>query len=45
MSYEIDPKNIIMVTLEEILEEQRKAFKVHRQAAKERRKVEEVREL
>jgi hypothetical protein len=45
MSYEIDPKNIILVTLEEIPEEQHKAFKVHRQAAKERRKVEEVREL
>jgi hypothetical protein len=45
MYSKIDPNNIIMVTLEEILEEQRKAFKVHRQAAEKRKKVEEVREL
>jgi hypothetical protein len=45
MYSKIDPNNIIMVTLEEILEEQRKAFKVHRQAAEKRNKVEEVREL
>jgi hypothetical protein len=30
MSTKIDLKNIIMVTLEEIPEEQRKVFKVHR---------------
>jgi hypothetical protein len=30
MSFEIDLKNVIMVSLEEILEEQRKAFEVHR---------------
>jgi hypothetical protein len=30
MASEIDPKNVIMVTLEEIPEEQRKAFKAHR---------------
>jgi hypothetical protein len=29
MSSKIDPKNIIMVTLEEILEEHRKAFEAH----------------
>jgi hypothetical protein len=29
MSFEIDSKNVIMVTLEEISEEQRKAFKAH----------------
>jgi hypothetical protein len=45
ISFEIDPKNVIMVTLEEIPEEQRKAFEAHRQAAEERRKVEKVREL
>jgi hypothetical protein len=33
MSSEIDPNNVIMVTLEEIPKEQRKAFEVHRQAA------------
>jgi hypothetical protein len=45
LSFEIDPKNIIMVTLEEILEEQRKAFEAHRQTTEERKKVEEAREL
>jgi hypothetical protein len=45
MSSEIDPKNIIMVTMEEILEKERKAFKVHRQAAEECRKTEEAQEL
>jgi hypothetical protein len=45
MSIEIDPKNVIMVTLEEIPEEQRKAFEAHRQAAEERRMVEEAWEL
>jgi hypothetical protein len=45
MSSEIDPKNVIMVTLEDIPEEQRKAVEVHRRAAEERRKVEEVRKL
>jgi hypothetical protein len=44
MTSEIDPKNIIMVTLEEIPEEQCKALEVHRWAAEERRKVEEARE-
>jgi hypothetical protein len=42
MSSEIDPKNVIMVTLDEISKEQRKAFETHRQAAKERRKAEEA---
>jgi hypothetical protein len=28
MSFEIDPKNVIMVTLEEIPEQQRKTFKM-----------------
>jgi hypothetical protein len=45
MFSEIDPKNIILVTLEEILEEQRKAFEVHRLATEEYRKTEEAREL
>jgi hypothetical protein len=45
MSFKVDPKNVIMVTLEEISEEQRKAFEAHRQAAEECRKAEEVREL
>jgi hypothetical protein len=30
MSSKIDPKNVIMVTLEEILEEEHKVFKAHR---------------
>jgi hypothetical protein len=30
ISFEIDPKNVVMVTLEEIPEEQRKAFDAHR---------------
>jgi hypothetical protein len=29
MSSDIDPKNVIVVTLEEILEEQRMAFEAH----------------
>jgi hypothetical protein len=29
MSSEIDPKNVIMMTLEEVPEEQRKAFEAH----------------
>jgi hypothetical protein len=45
MSFKIDPKNIIMVTLEEISEERRKVFKTHRQAIEECRKTEEAREL
>jgi hypothetical protein len=45
MSTDIDLKNVIMVTLEENPEEQRKAFEAHEQAAKEHRKVEEVQEL
>jgi hypothetical protein len=45
MCSEIDPKNVIMVTLEEILEEQHKTFEAHRQAAEEHRKTKEVREL
>jgi hypothetical protein len=45
MSFEADPKNVIMVTLEEIPEEQSKAFEAHRQATKEHRKVEEAWEL
>jgi hypothetical protein len=42
MSSEIDPKNNIMLTLDEIPEEQRKAFEVHGQATEERRKAEEA---
>jgi hypothetical protein len=42
MSIEIDLKNAIMVTLEEIPEEQRKVFEAHRQATEERREVEEA---
>jgi hypothetical protein len=45
MCSEIDPKNVIMVTLEEILEEQHKTFEAHRQAAEEHRKTKEVQEL
>jgi hypothetical protein len=45
MSTEIDSKNVIMVTLEEIPEQQCKAFEAHRQAAKKRRKVEEAQKL
>jgi hypothetical protein len=45
MSFEIDPKNVIMVTLEEIPEQQRKTFKMQWQAAERRRKVEEMWEL
>jgi hypothetical protein len=45
MSSKIDPKNVIMVTLEEIPEERHKVFKAHRQATEECRKVEEAREL
>jgi hypothetical protein len=45
MSFEVDPKNVIMVTLEEILEEQSKAFEAHYQATEEQRKAEEAREL
>jgi hypothetical protein len=42
MSYKVDLKNVIMVTLEEIPEEQHKAFKAHRHATEERKKVEEA---
>jgi hypothetical protein len=45
MSFEIDLKNAIMVTLEEILKEQRKVFEAHRQAVEEHRRAEEAREL
>jgi hypothetical protein len=45
MSSEIDTKNVIMMTLEEILEEQRKAFEAHQQATEGHRKVEEAREV
>jgi hypothetical protein len=45
MSSDIDPKNVIMVTLEEIKEEQCKAFEAHRKATEEHRKAEEAREL
>jgi hypothetical protein len=41
MPFEIDSNNVIMVTLKEIPEEQRKTFEAHRQAAKVRRKAEE----
>jgi hypothetical protein len=45
MSFEIDLKNAIMVTLEEIPKEQRKVFEAHRQAVEEHRRAEEAREL
>jgi hypothetical protein len=45
MSSEIDSKNVIMMTLEEIPEEQGKVFEVHQQATEERRKAEEARKL
>jgi hypothetical protein len=45
MSFEIDLKNVIMMALEEISEEQRKAFDARRLATGERRKAEEVRVL
>jgi hypothetical protein len=45
ISSNIDPKNVIMVTLDEISEEQRKAFEAHRQATEERRKAKEAWEL
>jgi hypothetical protein len=45
MSFEIDSKNVIMMTLEEIPEEQGKVFEVHQQATEERRKAEEARKL
>jgi hypothetical protein len=45
MSFEIDSKNVIMMTLEEIPEEQGKVFEVHQQATEERRKAKEARKL
>jgi hypothetical protein len=45
MPSEIDPKNVIRMTLEEILEERRNAFEAHQQAVEERRRVEEGQEL
>jgi hypothetical protein len=45
MSSDIDPKNVIVVTLEEILEEQRMAFEAHWQTTEEHRKAEEAWEL
>jgi hypothetical protein len=39
MSSEIDPKNVVMVTLEDILEEQCNAFETHHKDAEERRKA------
>jgi predicted transcriptional regulator len=45
MTSKIDPKNIIMVTLEKILEEQRRAFEAHQQVVEECRKVKEAWEL
>jgi hypothetical protein len=45
MSSEIDPKNVIMVTLEEIPKGQHMVFEAHRQAVEECRKAEEAREL
>jgi hypothetical protein len=45
MSFEIHLKNIIMVTLDEVPEEQRKAFEAHRKTAEEHRKAHEAREL
>jgi hypothetical protein len=45
ISSNIDPKNVIMVTLDEISEDQRKAFEAHRRAVEERRKAVEAWEL
>jgi hypothetical protein len=45
MSFKINPKNIIMMTLEEVLGDARKAFKAHHKAAEKRRNVEEAWEL
>jgi hypothetical protein len=45
MSFEVNPKDVIMVTLEEIPKEQRKAFEVHRQGVEECRKAKEARVL
>jgi hypothetical protein len=45
MSSEIHLKSIIMVTLDEVSEEQCKAFEAHRKAAEEHRKAHEAREL
>jgi hypothetical protein len=45
MSFKIHPKNIVMETLEEVLEEARMAFEAHHKAAEERRKVVEAQEL
>jgi hypothetical protein len=41
LSFEIDPKSVIMVTLDEILEEQLKVFVAHHQATEEHRWAEE----
>jgi hypothetical protein len=45
ISSEIDLKNVIMMTLEEVPKEQCKAFEAHRHATEERRKAEEALEL
>ena len=45
MTSEIDPKNVIGATFDEIPEEARKAFQEHRRVAEERRKAAEAKEL
>jgi hypothetical protein len=45
MSSEIHLEEIDMVTLEEVLEDARKAFDEHRRAAEERRRATEAKEL
>jgi hypothetical protein len=42
MNSEIHPRNIIMATLEEVLEEARRAFEAHHKAAGELRKAVEA---
>jgi hypothetical protein len=45
MSSEIHLEDIAMVTLEEVLEDARKAFEDHRRAAEERRRTTEAKEF
>jgi hypothetical protein len=45
VSSEIHPKNIIMVTLEEVPEDTRKVFASHRKAIEKHREMNKAREL
>jgi hypothetical protein len=45
VSSEIHPKNIIMVTLEEVPEDTRKVFDSHRKAVEKHREMNKAREL